>query len=345
MTLSVDFHNSIASQHLGLFPDDGNPNDHIVAIELDTVINEEFKDINNNHVGIDVNSLVSRSSKPAGYTKDGEFRSLQLISGDSMQVWVDYNDETMKLDVAIAPLGESKPEVSLVFSEINLSSLILDEMYVGFSSSTGSATGCHYILGWSFSLNNGDAPPLDLKRLPRLPREGGKKSIVLAISLPLAAIIVLLISIAIIIKRRKKFAEVLEDWELEYGPHRFSCKDLYRATKGFSEGNFLGVGGVGRVYRGVLPKSRVEIAVKKISHESRQGMREFVAEIVSMGRLRHRNLVQLLGYCRRQGELILVYDYMVNGSLDRFLFEKNQPPLNWTQRYLNLLAIQHDCPI
>ncbi|XP_059442240.1 L-type lectin-domain containing receptor kinase SIT2-like [Corylus avellana] len=62
-------------------------------------------------------------------------------------------------------------------------------------------------------------------------------------------------------------------------------------------------------------------------------MKEFVAEIVSMGRLRHRNLVQLLGYCRRSGELLLVYDYMPNGSLDKLLYSNEKLNLNWVQRF------------
>lgn len=96
----------------------------------------------------------------------------------------------------------------------------------------------------------------------------------------------------------------------------------------------LGIGGFGRVYKGVLPKSNMEVAIKKVSHESRQGIKEFIAEVVSIGRLRHRNLVQLLGYCRRKGELILVYDYMPNGSLDKYLYDdKNKPTLDWTQRF------------
>ncbi|KAJ8636688.1 hypothetical protein MRB53_010955 [Persea americana] len=64
-------------------------------------------------------------------------------------------------------------------------------------------------------------------------------------------------------------------------------------------------------------------------------MKEFVAEIVSLGQLRHRNLVQLLGYCRRKGELLLVYDFMPNGSLDKFLFDHPKSKLNWGQSVLN----------
>jgi len=109
--------------------------------------------------------------------------------------------------------------------------------------------------------------------------------------------------VIVIVRRRKKYAELPEDWELEHGPHCFTYKDLFKATKGLKDEHLLRVGVFGRVYKGVLPTSKLEIAVKKIPHESQQGMKEFVAEIVSMGRLRHRNLVQPLGYCRRQGEL------------------------------------------
>ncbi|KAL1208234.1 putative L-type lectin-domain containing receptor kinase II.2 [Cardamine amara subsp. amara] len=62
-------------------------------------------------------------------------------------------------------------------------------------------------------------------------------------------------------------------------------------------------------------------------------MKQYVAEIASMGRLRHKNLVQLLGYCRRKGELLLVYDYMPNGSLNDYLFSRNKmKDLTWSQR-------------
>ncbi|KAK1681529.1 hypothetical protein QYE76_042377 [Lolium multiflorum] len=77
----------------------------------------------------------------------------------------------------------------------------------------------------------------------------------------------------------------------------------------------------------------MEVAVKKVSHESGQGMKEFVNEVAS-GRLRHRYLVQLLAGCRRKDELILVYEYMPNGSLDKYLHcEEDKPTLDWTQRF------------
>jgi serine/threonine protein kinase len=157
----------------------------------------------------------------------------------------------------------------------------------------------------------------------------------LYISLPLAAVLLITSVLAVVffLWHRRRFAEVREDWEDDFGPHRFAYKDLFHATDGFKNRDLLGVGGFGKVYKGVLPASNLEIAVKRVSHDSRQGVREFVAEVVSIGRLRHRNLAQLLGYCRRNGELLLVYDYMENGSLDKYLYNKNGPALHWPQRY------------
>ncbi|TYG78098.1 hypothetical protein ES288_D02G030000v1 [Gossypium darwinii] len=322
---------SLPSQYLGLFNElnNGNDTNHVVAVELDTIRSTEFDDINDNHVGIDINGLTSAKSISAGYYEDGshDVKNLSLISGKRMQVWVEYHGLEKKMDVTLAPFKVPKPNTPL---------LSLSRMYIGFSSSTGSVLTSHYVLGWSFKVN-GQAEELTLSRLPKLPRLGPKKKPkVLTTGLPL-----ILVSLALTgvsgavywVRRKRKFAEVVEDWELEYGPHRFKFKDLYIATKGFKDKELLGAGGFGRVYRGVLSSNKLEVAVKRVSHESRQGMREFVAGIVSIGRLRHRNLVQLLGYCRRKGELLLVYDYMPNGSLDKYLHDQPKVTLNWRQRF------------
>lgn len=328
---------ALPSQYLGLFNETnlGNESNHVFAVELDTIQSHEFLDINDNHVGIDINTLKSELSAPAGYYGDN-FVNLTLISGRPMQVWVEYDGLEKRTNVTLAPLNIPKPRLPLLSLSRDLSSVLNDAMYVGFSSSTGSVLVSHYILGWSFKIN-GQAEELNLSQLPKLPRVGPKKrSKFLTIGLPIICVSLILAAVSgvvYVIRRKRKFAEELEDWELDYGPHRFRYKDLYIATKGFREKELLGTGGFGRVYRGTLPKSKIEIAVKKISHQSRQGMKEFVAEIVSIGRLRHRNLVQLLGYCRRKGELLLVYDYMPNGSLDKYLYDQPKVTLNWRQRF------------
>nr|XP_023919323.1 L-type lectin-domain containing receptor kinase IV.1-like [Quercus suber]POF01827.1 l-type lectin-domain containing receptor kinase iv.2 [Quercus suber] len=328
---------ALPNQYLGLFNEtsNGNATNHVVAVELDTVLNQEFKDINDNHVGVDINGMVSENSSLAGYYADsGAFMNLTLFSGNPMQVWVEYDGVKKQLNVTLAPIDVGKPKFPLLSLSRDLSPIINKTMYVGFSSATGTFLTSHYILGWSFKMN-GKVQELALSQLPKLPR-GKERSKLLTIGLPVILVSLVLVAISgatYVIKRKRKFAELVEDWEVDYGPHRFKYKDLYIATKGFRDKELLGSGGFGKVYKGVLTTSKIEIAVKKVSHESRQGMREFVAEIVSIGRLRHRNLVPLLGYCRRKGELLLVYDYMSNGSLDKYLFDQPQVTLSWSQRF------------
>ena len=213
-------------------------------------------------------------------------------------------------------------------------------MFVGFSAATGTVTSDHYSLGWSFN-KSGQAQSLDISKLPQPPRQrkSDKRGQIIMILIIAVVVVLILVTGAIFILRRKKYAEILEDWENKYGPHRFSYKNLYKATKGFSNKELLGEGGFEKVYKGTLRSSNIQIAVKKVSHNSKQGMKEFVAEIISMGRLRHRNLVQLLGYCSQKGELLLVYDCMPNGSLDKFLYGNEKPKLNWLQRFQILKGV------
>ncbi|WRX24283.1 Protein kinase domain - like 10 [Theobroma cacao] len=131
----------------------------------------------------------------------------------------------------------------------------------------------------------------------------------------------------------KAKSEELEDWELDC-PHRFQYKDLYAATRGFKDSEIIGLGGFGAVYKGVLPTTGAEIAVKKITQNSIQGLREFAAEIESLGRLRHKNLVNLQGWCKQKNDLLLIYEYVPYGSLHSLLFNQKQGfALSWDQRF------------
>ncbi|XP_027082141.2 G-type lectin S-receptor-like serine/threonine-protein kinase At4g27290 [Coffea arabica] len=112
----------------------------------------------------------------------------------------------------------------------------------------------------------------------------------------------------------------------------FSYASVSAATSNFSAGNKLGEGGFGPVYKGKTLKGE-EIAVKRLSTRSGQGLQEFRNEILLIAKLQHRNLVRLLGCCIEQDENILVYEYMPNKSLDFFLFDpKKQVSLEWETR-------------
>ncbi|KAB5533675.1 hypothetical protein DKX38_016761 [Salix brachista] len=112
-------------------------------------------------------------------------------------------------------------------------------------------------------------------------------------------------------------------------PVRFSYRDLCIATDDFKE--TLGRGGFGSVFKGVLA-DRTEIAVKRLDNLS-QGKREFLAEVETIGRVHHFNLVRLIGFCAEKSCRLLVYEYMSNGSLDSWIFKKSQTSsLDWKTR-------------
>ncbi|KAL2462692.1 G-type lectin S-receptor-like serine/threonine-protein kinase CES [Forsythia ovata] len=112
----------------------------------------------------------------------------------------------------------------------------------------------------------------------------------------------------------------------------YSIESIAMATNNFAAANKLGEGGFGPVYKGTLPGGQ-EIAIKRLSRNSGQGLREFKNEILLIAKLQHTNLVRLLGCCIEGQEKILVYEYMPNKSLDFSLFDPSTREfLNWTQR-------------
>uniref|UniRef100_A0A453L423 Protein kinase domain-containing protein n=1 Tax=Aegilops tauschii subsp. strangulata TaxID=200361 RepID=A0A453L423_AEGTS len=122
------------------------------------------------------------------------------------------------------------------------------------------------------------------------------------------------------------------EFEKGVGPRRFRYNELSRATRGFSDEEKLGEGGFGAVYRGFLQDQGLHVAIKRVSKTSNQGRREYIAEVTIIGRLRHRNLVQLVGWCHKADELLLVYELMTNGSLDAHLYNSTEV-LTWATRY------------
>ncbi|KAK4745442.1 hypothetical protein SAY87_011754 [Trapa incisa] len=113
-------------------------------------------------------------------------------------------------------------------------------------------------------------------------------------------------------------------------PIRFTYKDLQTATDNFSVK--LGHGGFGSVYKGVLP-DQTRLAVKKLEGIG-QGKKEFRAEVCIIGSIHHHHLVRLRGFCAEGSHRLLAYEFMANGSLDRWIFRKNQGEmLNWDTRF------------
>ncbi|CAO2201152.1 unnamed protein product, partial [Urochloa humidicola] len=122
-------------------------------------------------------------------------------------------------------------------------------------------------------------------------------------------------------------------------PEQLNVALLRAATNNFSEEKKLGEGGFGEVFKGVLQDGE-EIAVKRLSHNSSQGFHELKNELVLATKLKHRNLVQLLGVCLQEDEKLLVYEYMPNRSLDTFLFDPvRRQQLDWSRRFSIICGI------
>ncbi|CAF2125374.1 unnamed protein product [Brassica napus] len=138
--------------------------------------------------------------------------------------------------------------------------------------------------------------------------------------------------------RRRKLNNGINGCTLEYSDSdghfmlRFDLSMIILATADFSPENKLGQGGFGTVYKGILLNGK-EIAVKRLTRGSEGGV-EFKNEVSLLTRLQHKNLVKLLGFCNEGDEEILVYEFVPNSSLDRFIFdEEKRELLTWEVRF------------
>ncbi|XP_024964641.1 G-type lectin S-receptor-like serine/threonine-protein kinase At4g27290 [Cynara cardunculus var. scolymus] len=177
---------------------------------------------------------------------------------------------------------------------------------------------------------------------------GNKKAKIIVISIMVGSTVLLGLLVLMIIRKRKEKRQerhdpVAKDKEESqiYESRKdnlhdlplFSLSTLFKATDNFSDSNKIGEGGFGPVYKGFLEDGR-EIAVKRLSESSTQGVDEFKNEVLFISKLQHRNLVKILGCCIEGQEKTLVYEYMPNKGLDLFLFQEDKrKTLNWTQRF------------
>ncbi|XP_041011601.1 L-type lectin-domain containing receptor kinase IX.1-like [Juglans microcarpa x Juglans regia] len=297
--------------------------DQLVAVEFDTYPNHDWDTIDGEHVGININSIRSVNSKDSG-------RSLKNAS--RVDASIRYNSKANELSVSWTfpddPLVGGNTSLSHV---INLTTVLPEWVSIGFSAGSALYFETHEILSWEFVTSTESSPDS------------------FSVGLIVACVIGGLISACGVVsvsvfawrkrtrgKGKRGTVEKSESMEREMengtGPKRFPYIELVQATNNFAEEGKLGEGGFGGVYKGFLSDSDQFVAVKKVSRRSVQGKKAYISEVKIISRLRHKNLVQLLGWCHENGDLLLVYEFMANSSLDFHLFG-GRTMIPWAVRY------------
>ncbi|CAK9198036.1 unnamed protein product, partial [Sphagnum troendelagicum] len=340
--------------------DNGNASNHLFAVEFDTFYNPEFGDPSDSHIGVDVNGV--RSIQTYNLCSDSSSNSKNcsyfLKDPSFYYGWINYTAETGLLEVYFSNETSKPQSPQLVVNNFNLSEFLVPDgyMYVGFSASLpglpNSTSGMYYadfeLLSWTFNSSfNSLKSVISPASAPFVQELGGrgKGSVSLIIEICVGAVVGILVLIVVVficckIGRPLNYNNI-EFEQFLHGPRKFSYKELSIATNAFSPEELLGRGGFGCVYKGTLRDTNALVAVKKISKDSQQGGNEFFAELSIISRIQHRNLVKLQGWCSERGELMLVYDYMPNKSLDKLLFQ-NCSELAVAEHHQNSTAMKLD---
>ncbi|PNT57141.1 hypothetical protein POPTR_001G283700v4 [Populus trichocarpa] len=314
-----------------------------VAVEFD-IFKNDF-DPPGEHVGIDINSMQSVNN--ITWLCD-------IREGRKTEASISYNSSTHNLSVAFTGnRSNSTVEMQFLSQIVSLRDYLPERVSFGFSASTGDLFAIHTLYSWDFSssLEIDDNVPSPIDPAAASPPNGGslrnrkKNRTGLAVGLGVGggAMVVGAALVGFVIKfmcgheEDEEGGHVLEEYmddefERGTGPKKFSYQELARATSNFKDEEKLGEGGFGGVYKGFLKEIDSFVAVKRVSRGSKQGIKEYAAEVKIISRLRHRNLVKLIGWCHERKELLLVYEFMPHGSLDSHLFEETSL-LTWEVRY------------
>ncbi|CAL5438464.1 unnamed protein product [Camellia sinensis] len=307
------------------------PANQFVAVEFDTFINNQW-DPPFEHVGININSLVS--------VQNVTWRC-QIPSGKMNHASIRYDSSSRNLSVAFTSFPDENTTIMQeLYHIVDLRKYLPEWITFGFSAATGTIVETHTLHSWSFNSNIQIDP--NWEPVPAFANQNQKiinKRWILVGSI--GGVCVLIGGLGFLwfcLKKKKKnrvenkYKALYELLEAETGPKKFSYQELATATRYFVEEEKHRQSGFGGVYRGFLKELNSYVAVKRVSKESKQGIKEYASEVKIINRLRHKNLVQLLGWCHKERELLLVYEFMPNGSLDSHLFKDNTF-LTWLTRY------------
>ncbi|TVU09212.1 hypothetical protein EJB05_42660, partial [Eragrostis curvula] len=307
--------------------------DRFVAVEFDTFNDTWDPRETYDHVGIDVSSLVSVANITlSSFSLNG-----------LMSARVDYNSSTGEMNVELRLVQSPDATlVSNVSTKVDLGTELPEQVAIGFSAANGASVELHQKEPWEADSSGGGAG-VGRKgaRWKRHCSAGTSESrIGLKVALGATSMVSFFLCLTVVVLLRALRRNTLalaeiemesearnkimdEEFEKGSGPKRFEYSQLAVATSDFSEEEKLGEGGFGSVYRGFLKELGLDVAIKRVWRGSEQGRKEYASEVKVISRLRHRNLVQLIGWCHESRELLLVYELMPKGSLDTHLYNPN----------------------
>lgn len=360
---------SLSDGYMGL--PQSNALDSFLAVEFDTSFNANLGDINENHVSVDFNSLLSVA------TVDSLARGIDFRSGRKMSVWIEYSHSEKVIRVWVGYYGFLRPLSPLLVGNVDISKNFKEFMHVGFSASNGRGSAFHVVDEWRFRTSDLESSMVVDRFTDELeeclicfPGEdsstsmnvddsdhlGQKHKSPLQVALVVGGLVLSVISVIgflrlffMFLQQRKRDVAIkcserrVSKIQANKVPKRLSLTEVRSATKGFSRKRIIGAGASAVVYEGLLP-SLGSVAVKRFNEVKRTSAlyNRFTNEFGTMvGCMRHKNLVQLLGWCCERNELVLVYEYMPNGSLDRTLHSRSRATklLTWERRIYVVLGI------
>ncbi|XP_057420456.1 L-type lectin-domain containing receptor kinase IX.1-like [Lotus japonicus] len=295
-----------------------------VAVEFDTYSN--VWDPRGIHVGVNVNSMQSDIL---------EQWWTEIYVWNVYDCSIQYNAADNFLNVSFTGYRLNEGRVTQYLTHhIDLRDHLPDYVLVGVSAATGNFSEQHTLLSWSFSTSL-PSNAVDTKKKTKL-LEG------IGIGAGFSVSVIVLVYVFLWRKSKGKEEEFAseassdlnmdDEFQMNTGPKKIWYDELVSATNNFEEKQKLGQGAFGCVYKGFLKDSNTYVAIKRISAKSTQGVKEYIAEVKIISQLRHKNLVKLTGWCHKRKDLLLIYEYMPNGSLDSRLFDE-QSFLSWEVRH------------
>ncbi|KAM0900335.1 hypothetical protein ACQ4PT_020705 [Festuca glaucescens] len=262
-----------------------------------------------------------------------------MIPVDSISLENPYIDSNNNLQMNLGVFPSNK----ILFGEQDISN-------IGFILSNQTYKpppifGPYYFIGQQYAFAS-EALVVSKSKANKLP-------LIVGVAAGGAVLVAILLILIVVIARRKKKTNRTEERSQSFasldmkststsvpqlrGARIFTFAELKKITNNFSEANDIGNGGFGKVYRGTLPTGQL-VAVKRSQQGSLQGNLEFRTEIELLSRVHHKNVVSLVGFCLDQGEQMLVYEYIPNGTLKESLTGKSGVRLDWKRRLRVILG-------